>query len=132
VLSACKQAMRPGGRIVFSTIEPAAGLSDADRRRAHRAGPPANAVRTSYEGILRSVGFDSVESNDVTTEYRATQQRWIQATESREGPIRAAIGDDVYVEDLKNRRATLRAIDAGLLARVLYSATKHNISATQV
>lgn len=122
MLSACRRALRPAGRIVFSTIEPSPGLTDNDRRRAHRAGPPATAVRTSYECLLHSAGFNSVQSIDVTNEYHATQRRWLEATESREGPIRAVIGDDIYRERVAKRRATLRALDAGLLSRFLYFA----------
>ena len=122
MLRECKRVLRPGSRIVFHTIQPTPGLSPLHRRRANRSGPPATGVRTSYQSLLSTAGFVDVEARDDTEEYRATQLRWIAATERHEAPMRAAIGDDAYHDRHLKRQATLRAIDGGLLARYRYSA----------
>ena len=82
------------------------------------------AVRTSYESLLRTAGFEDITATDLTPEYRATQQRWIDATDRREPELRGVMGDDLYAERSTNRRLTLEAIDAGLLSRVQYAATR--------
>ncbi len=116
--------LRPGGRIVFHTIQPRPGLSPSSRRRANRRGPPATGVRTSYQSLLATAGFVAVEVRDETEEYRATQLRWIAAGERLEIPMRAAIGDEAYDDRHLNRLAALEAIEDGLLVRYRYSATR--------
>ncbi len=109
---------------MFYTIQPGRGLSPADRRRAHRLGPPVVAVRTSYRSLLGSAGFVEIEASDETEEYRAAQVRWIAADDRYESAIRAEMGDEAYDERRRNRIAALQAIDDGLLVRYRYSATR--------
>ena len=95
-------------------------LSAADRRRAHRAGPWAVAVRTSYESMLRNAGFEDIRKADRTAEYRVTQASWIAAVGKRETDFRRIMGDAAYEERLLERQGTLVAIDSGVLGRFLY------------
>ncbi len=110
--------------MVFHTIQPTPGLEPSRRRRANHVGPPAAAVRTSYPSLLNTAGFVDVDVRDDTAEYRATQLRWIAANQRHEAALRAAMGDDAYDERQTTRRATLGAIDAGLLARFRYLAAR--------
>ncbi len=79
---------------------------------------------TSYRSLLRSAGFVGVTTTDLTDEYGATQQRWIDATERYEEAIRAAVGDETFDERMASRHSTRRAIDSGLLSRFLYTAVR--------
>ncbi len=79
---------------------------------------------TSYVSLLRSAGFGEIEAVDVTAEYRATQARWIDAMADHEADLRQSMGDEPYDERAGRRRETLDAIDAGLLARFCYTATR--------
>ncbi|MCP3857495.1 MAG: hypothetical protein GY926_14755 [bacterium] len=109
---------------MFHTIQPTPGLSPSSRRRANRNGPPATAVRTSYQSLLTTAGFVDVEARNETVEYRATQLRWIAAGERHEAALRAAIGDEAYEQGRRESEAALRAIEDGLLVRYRYSATR--------
>ena len=124
VLRACRQVLRPGGRLAFLSIQPSPGLAPDERRKANKLGPTAVAVPTSYPSLLVTAGFDDAVATDVTAEYRATQQRWIDATERQRPGIVAAIGEPEYADRVLRRRGTLDAIDAGLLARFLYTARR--------
>ncbi len=124
MLGACRRILRPGGRLAFLTIEPAPGLTDRDRRTAHRRGPPAVAVPTSYRSLLHTSGFSEVVTTDVTSDYRLTQQRWIDATARHEAGVRRLIGDEEYDERQRTRAETVQAIDDGLLLRTRYSAVR--------
>ncbi len=124
MLRACRRILHPGGRLAFLTIQPTPGLDPARRRRANGVGPPAVAVPTSYESLLGTAGFAAITASDVTTEYEATQRRWIDATDRHEPAIRAATGDDAFDERLATRHRTLRAIRDGLLSRYLYTAVR--------
>jgi hypothetical protein len=112
------------GRTAFLTIEPTPGLPPNDRSRAQRFGPAAVGVYTSYPSMLRNAGFADVGSLDVTSEYRDTQAHWIEALGRREVAVREIMGDEVFEERMTDRTRTLAAIDAGLLARFMYTAIR--------
>lgn len=63
-------------------------------------------------------------ATDVTAEYGATQQRWIDATERQRSGIVAAIGEEEYGDRAFRSRCTLGAIGTGLLSRFLYTARR--------
>ena len=79
--------------MIFTTIEPAPGLSTTDRRRVARSGPSAVLTRTSYPSLLASAHFVEIEHTDITADYRTTQQAWIDATRRRAQAIGAAMGE---------------------------------------
>ena len=116
--------LRPRGRLAFLAIQPHPDLSSADRRRAHRVGPPHVAVRTSYAAMLATAGFVDITATDITAEYRTTQQRWLAAIARRDAAIRSIVGDDDFDERDRRRRATLAAIEVGLLTRYRFTATR--------
>ncbi len=116
--------MRPGGRLAFITIQPIPDLSAADRRRVHRIGPPAVAVRTSYESLLHTAGFVGVEARDCSAEYAAALRGWIVAIDRRADAIRAITGGTEYDERAQRRARTLVAVENGLLGRYMYVATR--------
>ena len=110
--------------MAFFTIQPTPGLTGRDRRRANAAGPGSGAVRTSYQSLLRTAGFEKITAIDATADYRATQQRWIDAGTRHEEPLRVSMGDEMYSDRLSSRRRTLAGLDEGLLARFLYTAQR--------
>lgn len=124
MLRACRQALKRGGRLAFQTIQPTPGLSRERRRRANLSGPPAVAMPSSYESLLRTAGFIDVVSTDQTTEFRFTLQRWMDATDRHATAIRDATGDDAFDERYATRRQRVDAIDDGLLARFQYTAVR--------
>ena len=65
-----------------------------------------------------------IVATDLTSEYRSTQQRWIDASQRHQEGLRKIVGDSDYEDRAAGRRQTARAIDDGLLARVLYTATR--------
>jgi len=118
--------------MVFTTIEPSPGLSRADRRRVARSGPSAVLARTGYNGLLATAGFTEVEHLDVTTDYRKTQQAWIDATRRRSPAVAAAMGDKALEQRLADRAAALAAVDDGLLRRSRYVAIRPRVNGSSV
>lgn len=110
--------------MAFHTIQPASGLTSAQRRRAHAAGPIAVAVPTNYPSLLRTAGFVNIEAMDITSDYLATLQRWIDAAQRREAEVRRATGDDAFDERMAYRHDAVDAIDEGLLKRFQYAGTR--------
>lgn len=116
--------LRHGGRMIFTTIEAMPELSPADRRRAANTGPPAVLTRSSYSSLLRSAGFDDIAHTDITTEYRSTQQAWNDVQQGRSSVFGLEMSPEAVEQNLAARRAALAAIDAGLLRRSQYAATR--------
>ncbi len=108
--------------MAFHTIEPNPQLDGPARRRAHRVGPPAVAVRTGYASLLRSAGFVEVGVEDLTPEYLATVRRWIAAREENFDALAVVLGAADVRERIRNGRNTARAIEDGLLTRTQYLA----------
>ena len=77
MLRALKRLLRPGGRIALTTIYVTPGLPPAARRRAQRSGPRAVASRADQPKLLASAGFVDIDEVDLTPEFAATGQAWI-------------------------------------------------------
>jgi cyclopropane fatty-acyl-phospholipid synthase-like methyltransferase len=122
VLRACRQLLRPGGRLAFTTIHVSPDLDAIQLRRAHRAGPPHVATRRPYPDLVAQAGFDDVVEIDVTTAYAHTQQTWYEATEARANELRRLTSDSEFAANQADRRLTRAAIAEGLLQRSLFTA----------
>jgi hypothetical protein len=107
--------------MAFTVIEPTPGLSVRDRRRAHRAGPVAVAVRTGYASLLASARFRLIEAIDVTAEYAETQRLRAELFQREEAGLRAVFNDAEYEERRRSQRLARAAIEDGLLSRFVYS-----------
>jgi cyclopropane fatty-acyl-phospholipid synthase-like methyltransferase len=124
VLRACRQALRPGGRIAFTTIQPTPGLQAEQRGEVNQLGPQEASVSSSYQSMLRTAGFAVISATDVTAEYRSTLRRWLDATNRHEASIREIIGNDTYEERSAQRKRDLQGVDDGLLSRFIYTAAR--------
>ncbi len=110
--------------MAFTAIEPAPGLTRAERRHVAGFGPPAVLLRTSYPSLLDSAGFVDVVADDVTADYRSTIVAWLDQTRRHADAVAAVIGSDELDQRQRRRTNALAAIDAGLLSRRLYVARR--------
>jgi cyclopropane fatty-acyl-phospholipid synthase-like methyltransferase len=124
VLRACRQLLRPGGRLAFTTIYVPPGLPPSRRRLAHQAGPLHVASRRPYPEMVDQAGFVDVVEVDLTAEYGRTQRAWFDAAEQRADELRRLTSDREFADAQADRRITLDAIAVGLLRRCLYIATR--------
>ena len=124
VLRACRQLVRPGGRLAFTTIYVRPGLDASEWRLALRAGPPYVASRRPYPELIAQAGFSDVVESDVTAEYERTQRAWYEAVGQHADELRRVTSDTEFAAAQADRRLTLDAIAAGLLRRGLFTATR--------
>ena len=117
-------ALRPGGVTAFTVIEPAPGLTPAERRRVADVGPSDVLVRTGYPSLLDSAGFVDVAADDVTSDYRATLSAWIRETDRRAADVEAVVGAEELEARQRRRIGALAAVDAGILRRTAYRALR--------
>jgi hypothetical protein len=116
------QTLRAGGRIAFATITLTPGLAGARLRRAIEAGPSA-VDGPDVGDLLRDVGYVDVETHDVTDDYLATAQRWVDARVRHHDDLRP-LDPATYDERVGRGRGAVAAISDGLLQRFVVSARR--------
>ena len=124
MLRACRRILRPSGRTAFFTIHPAAGLTRAQRRRASRDGPVAVAAGRPHRELLQAAGFTGVTEIDCTADFAATTRAWLRQWDANHQDLVALLGEQAVADRQAERRAQLRAIEDGILARSLLTARR--------
>jgi len=125
VLRACKRLLRPAGRVAFYTIFVPSGLSQAEYRRAARAGPAAVTSRGREQAdLLRSAGFTGVREIDVTEAFLRATRAWYEARARYAGQLSEAEGEASFRERQRDYRLQAQAIESGLLRRALFVAER--------
>lgn len=125
MLRACHRLLRPGGRLAFYTIFATAGLSEAEYRRARRSGPNhLSTRRVEHRELIASAGLRLIVERDLTPQFLRTARAWYEGRRRFEAELRAADGDAVFEERQRDAVAQISAIEAGLLRRALFVATR--------
>ncbi len=122
MLRACARVLRRGGRLAFFVIRSQPGLSPAELAEARARDNMYLVTDTPYLELLARAGFEDLVEEDVTAAYRATAERWLEASAAMEPELRAAMGDEVFQDKQLRRRARIEEIDAGLVGRALLTA----------
>ncbi len=122
VLAACRRAVRNQGRMVFTVISIAPGLTASKHRRAVENGPDFIETDTDYASLLTQSGWLIEKGEDVTSGFGDMCRRQIEADRNHEGELTALIGDDAYRQRLAIVASRVAAIHDGLLRRELFVA----------
>jgi SAM-dependent methyltransferase len=122
VLEACRRVIRDGGRMVFSVISVAPGLSPDDYRRAVANGPEFVESDTDYPTLLEQTGWIGLDCQDLTMDYAASCRRLLRADGERKDALQALIGAAEFAERQTGWRSKLAALEEGLLRRELFVA----------
>ncbi len=123
VLSECRRVVRPEGRMVFTVISIAPGLSSRDRERAAERGPPFVSAPSDYAVLLPESGWAVSDRVDLTLEYARTVRSLARELEARNEELIELLGADELAELLGRKQAALDGIEEGLLVRELFVAT---------
>lgn len=116
--------MKPGARMVFTTVLVGRDLGEEDRRRAIRVGPSAVETRRDHGRLLEAAGFVDIDELDITEAYSRTARAWLEGCERLAGELATVYGEAEFQQTRVDRRATVEAIEAGLLRRSLFAARR--------
>ncbi len=123
MLEACRRVIRDGGRMVFTVIWIAPGLSPADYRRALDCAPEFGEVEAEYPALLRQTGWEVAQSFDVTGGYAAAVRDFMRADAALADELTALLGAAEFAERQAGWRSELEGLEDGLLRRDLFVAT---------
>ncbi len=122
LLAACHRVLRGGGRMVFTVISVAPGLSAAAYRRALANGPEFIESQKDYPNLLQEGGWRILGQEDITPDYRGSCQRQLAADAANAEALGALLGAAEFDERREGWQRKLDALDDGLLRRELFVA----------
>lgn len=123
VLHECRRVIRSGGKMIFTVIYVAQGLSRAEHARAVEAGPPYVETESGYPELLETSGWSVVDRIDISSAYEETGRRHIREVEARAGPMSELLGAAELEDLLVRRRRNVEAVAEGIVRRDLYVAS---------
>ncbi len=123
VLEACRRVIRASGRMVFTVIWIAPGLSPEDYRRALDYAPEFGEVEAAYPDLLRQTGWEVADSFDVTDGYAAAVRDFMRADAVLADELKALLGAAEFAERQAGWRSQLEGLEDGLVRRDLFVAT---------
>ncbi len=122
VLRECRRVLRPGGKMVFTVILIAPGLSPGDHAVAAAGGPPVIETAMGYPEMLDVAGWQITTRAELSAEYRSSLRRMIELEEAHEAELRELRGDAGFWDKLGRRQRALAAVEQGLIRRVMFGA----------
>jgi SAM-dependent methyltransferase len=122
VLQACRNTIRPEGRMVFSVISMAPGLSRAGMETALANGPPYIETDTPYVALLEKAGWQVVDCMDITEDFVGSVRRVVDAQKVYEKQLCELLGEAETADRIARLKNRLAAREAGLHLRELYVA----------
>ena len=126
VLKSCRRVVSGGGKMVFSVIYIAPHLSAAGYEQAKAGGPPFVESTASYLDMLHEADWEIEKQIDLTADYLESTRRHVTSQEAYANEIAEAFGRDEASEQLVRRRATVSALENGLLRRELFNVLPAN------
>jgi SAM-dependent methyltransferase len=122
VLRSCRRIARDGARMAFTVIALAPSLGDSERQIAVASGPTFVDVPDDCAVLLDQSGWCLQERTDLTAEFLQSMRTELEGTQERAEALVKVLGSGEFAERTKHRRATIAAVDAGLLRRELFVA----------
>ena len=122
-LKECRRVISDNGKMAFSVIDVAPGLSPADRADALDAGPDFVDSDEPYLDLLAGTGWKIRSCKDLTADLEHTYVKMIGAERDYEDELRRIAGDDFYEEAQASWAKKLLAVRRGQLRRYLYFVT---------
>jgi len=122
-LLACREVLRPEGRMAFSVVALSPNLSIEGTARAIANGPEFVETAVGYIELLEQTGWKILEYRDVTQECAKLCQQLAQIDQAKREELIQAIGEDGYEERQTDWQSRLDAIEEGLLQREYFLVT---------
>jgi 2-polyprenyl-3-methyl-5-hydroxy-6-metoxy-1,4-benzoquinol methylase len=122
VLRACRDVVHPDGQMVFAVILIAPDLTAVNYQEALAGGPTFIESPDTYLNLLRRADWAVTDHVDLTAQYLASTRRVFEEELARTNDLDQLLGANETCQLLDRRRATINALEQGLLRRELFHA----------
>ncbi len=122
MLRECRRVARPGHRMAFSVIVPAASLSESERQRALASGPEYVDVPEGYAALLEQSGWRLLTCIDVTDEFQHSMRTSVECMHTDSKALIDVLGTNEFTERVVRRQTTIAAVASGILKREIFVA----------
>ncbi len=122
VLRECRRVIRQGGKMAFSVIFIADGVSSARVAAAIALGPPYIEAECGYPEMLAISGWKMTERIDLSSEFAQSTQRLLNEWTSNESRVIPLVGEQEFSDYIERKTNTLPLIYDGTIKRELFSA----------
>ena len=122
-LKECRRLIRTSGRMAFSVIYLADGVTRTDIDRAAASGPSLIDAPVSYPEMLQQAGWQIEFQRGVTREFAEAIARHAKEYEARADDLAAIMGKGDYAEALAKLRSKQQYIKDGIVKRCVYCVT---------
>jgi SAM-dependent methyltransferase len=109
-------------RMHFSVILPAEGLPQPEHEKVLETGPPFIGVEGNYSELLRSAGWQVLDCQDVTAEYRNSLQRLVDGIHENEKELADLLGANELIAKREHREDQIALIANGSMRREAFVA----------
>ncbi len=127
VLIECRRVIRRGGKMVFSVISIAPGISSADHARAVDSAPPFVEAECAYPELLEKTGWKVIDRIDVSVAYEETSKRHIREVQARADEMSELLGEAEFGELLAKRHRNVKSVSDGIVRRDLFVASPFEV-----
>lgn len=122
VLAECLRVIRPGGRMAFSVIYIAPGLSPEDHARAAETAPEFAESEADYPTLLAETGWAVLERDDLTEAFRRNCLEKMRAEEELRAELEPLIGAAEFDARQARMNRRIEVLERGHLRRELFVA----------
>ena len=126
VLNSCRRVVEDNGRMVFSVILVAPGLSAEDYQRAAAGGPTFIESPAEYPDMIEQAGWEITAHSDLTAEYVNSFKNMYAREQDNIGEFERVHGPDGASEIMARRERTLDALQRDLLRREIFTVVPVN------
>jgi cyclopropane fatty-acyl-phospholipid synthase-like methyltransferase len=122
VLKACREVVKPGGRMVFTVILTTAGLSDSAYLEAVECGPSFIAAEDSYPNLIAAAGWELVEQVDLSIEFLETLRVMRHNELHYADDLENLLGKEETLRRLTRTEESIYGLEHNLIKRGLFQA----------
>ncbi len=122
VLRECRRVIRQGGKMAFSVIFIADGVSSASVAAAIALGPPYIGAECGYPEMLATSGWKMTGRFDLSSEFAQSTERLLNEWSSNKSRVIPLVGEQEFSDYVERKTNTLPLIYDGTIKRELFSA----------
>ena len=120
VLKGCRNVIDANGKMIFTVILISPGLSPADYQKAMECGPSFMATEDSYENLLDTAGWKTIDRIDLETEFSETLRVMLGNELDHAEALEKLLGKDETLHRLTRTRSYIEGLELGLIRRELF------------